>query len=302
MIDRVSTLFRGHPSLIQGFNTFLPPGYRIECFMGDGDSQGLITVTTPTGTISQMPGGLAAAMKENDREARESAAAAAVAANAAAAVAARQNGRTVTPPKREATTPAPLSGPSSNPPSSFHTTVTGLASGPPPLQSSGNHTSRATPAAASGYALATGSGYTANLPASATVKPVTTSRPVPPRATTPVAQSAAPGPLPIPPSAQIPLPASGPSTPSAAQFLASGGLGGAQALQTASQPAQNRTGAPMVEFNHAIAFVNKIKNRFNSDPDTYKQFLEILQTYQRDTRDIAEASPVVCVFASLISL
>ncbi|KAJ1025334.1 hypothetical protein NDA18_002667 [Ustilago nuda] len=30
VIERVSTLFRGHPSLIQGFNTFLPPGYRIE--------------------------------------------------------------------------------------------------------------------------------------------------------------------------------------------------------------------------------------------------------------------------------
>ena len=30
MISRVSTLFRGHPDLIVGFNTFLPPGYKIE--------------------------------------------------------------------------------------------------------------------------------------------------------------------------------------------------------------------------------------------------------------------------------
>ncbi|KAI9332798.1 hypothetical protein BDR26DRAFT_868930, partial [Obelidium mucronatum] len=30
VIDRVSNLFRGHPSLVTGFNTFLPPGYRIE--------------------------------------------------------------------------------------------------------------------------------------------------------------------------------------------------------------------------------------------------------------------------------
>lgn len=30
VIDRVSTIFRGHPALIMGFNTFLPPGYRIE--------------------------------------------------------------------------------------------------------------------------------------------------------------------------------------------------------------------------------------------------------------------------------
>jgi paired amphipathic helix protein Sin3a len=30
VISRVSTLFRGHPELIVGFNTFLPPGYKIE--------------------------------------------------------------------------------------------------------------------------------------------------------------------------------------------------------------------------------------------------------------------------------
>lgn len=31
VIERVSNLFRGHPTLISGFNTFLPVGYRIEC-------------------------------------------------------------------------------------------------------------------------------------------------------------------------------------------------------------------------------------------------------------------------------
>ena len=30
VIARVSQLFRGHPELIVGFNTFLPPGYKIE--------------------------------------------------------------------------------------------------------------------------------------------------------------------------------------------------------------------------------------------------------------------------------
>ncbi|ORZ25235.1 hypothetical protein BCR42DRAFT_315668 [Absidia repens] len=43
-----------------------------------------------------------------------------------------------------------------------------------------------------------------------------------------------------------------------------------------------------VEFNHAINYVNKIKNRFSSDPDIYKQFLEILQTYQKEQRPIQE--------------
>ena len=54
VIDRVSSLFAGHPELIQGFNTFLPPGYRIEC--GTTDDPNAIRVTTPMGTtVSQMP-------------------------------------------------------------------------------------------------------------------------------------------------------------------------------------------------------------------------------------------------------
>lgn len=54
VIERVSSLFTGHPELIQGFNTFLPPGYHIEC--GTGDDPNAIRVTTPMGTtVSQMP-------------------------------------------------------------------------------------------------------------------------------------------------------------------------------------------------------------------------------------------------------
>lgn len=51
VIDRVSGLFTGYPELIQGFNTFLPPGYRIEC-----GTDNAIRVTTPMGTtVQQMP-------------------------------------------------------------------------------------------------------------------------------------------------------------------------------------------------------------------------------------------------------
>lgn len=52
VIKRVSHLFNGHPSLIQGFNTFLPVGYRIECSTDAHDSN-FITVTTPSGTTMQ---------------------------------------------------------------------------------------------------------------------------------------------------------------------------------------------------------------------------------------------------------
>lgn len=48
VIGRVSQLFKGNPSLISGFNTFLPPGYRIEC--GTADDPNQIRVTTPMGT------------------------------------------------------------------------------------------------------------------------------------------------------------------------------------------------------------------------------------------------------------
>ncbi|KAI8081365.1 uncharacterized protein BX664DRAFT_268933 [Halteromyces radiatus] len=57
-------------------------------------------------------------------------------------------------------------------------------------------------------------------------------------------------------------------------------------LRLGSETTGNRR-AP-VEFNHAINYVNKIKNRFSSDPDIYKQFLEILQTYQKEQRPIQE--------------
>ncbi|KAF8067547.1 histone deacetylase complex, SIN3 component [Lyophyllum atratum] len=52
VIKRVSHLFNGHGALIQGFNTFLPVGYRIECSV-DAYDTGYITVTTPGGTKIQ---------------------------------------------------------------------------------------------------------------------------------------------------------------------------------------------------------------------------------------------------------
>ena len=56
-----------------------------------------------------------------------------------------------------------------------------------------------------------------------------------------------------------------------------------QAQQQASQP---------VEFNHAINYVNKIKNRFQGQPEIYKAFLEILHTYQKEQRNLKEIREV----------
>jgi paired amphipathic helix protein Sin3a len=52
VIKRVSNLFNGHFDLIQGFNAFLPAGYRIVCSPESQDGN-FITVTTPSGTTMQ---------------------------------------------------------------------------------------------------------------------------------------------------------------------------------------------------------------------------------------------------------
>lgn len=57
---------------------------------------------------------------------------------------------------------------------------------------------------------------------------------------------------------------------------------------TPTQTDEHGTRRAPVEFNHAINYVNKIKNRFSNDPETYKQFLEILQTYQKEQKPIQE--------------
>ncbi|TFK77475.1 hypothetical protein BDN72DRAFT_753546 [Pluteus cervinus] len=51
VIQRVSRLFHGNPDLIQGFNTFLPVGYRIDISADPMDHT--ITVTTPLGITVQ---------------------------------------------------------------------------------------------------------------------------------------------------------------------------------------------------------------------------------------------------------
>ena len=93
----------------------------------------------------------------------------------------------------------------------------------------------------------------------------------------------------------------------AANFIAGGGAG-----QANSAGAEKR--GP-VEFNHAIGYVNKIKvcellivtvllssqphssiltltfsfqNRFATQPEIYRQFLDILQTYQRESKPIQD--------------
>lgn len=43
-----------------------------------------------------------------------------------------------------------------------------------------------------------------------------------------------------------------------------------------------------VEFDHVISYVNKVKARFAQQPHIYRQFLDILQVYQRESKPIQD--------------
>uniref|UniRef100_A0A8C6X5Z8 Paired amphipathic helix protein Sin3a n=1 Tax=Naja naja TaxID=35670 RepID=A0A8C6X5Z8_NAJNA len=171
VISRVSQLFKGHPDLIMGFNTFLPPGYKIEVQTND-----MVNVTTP-GQVHQIP-------------------------------------------------------------------AHGLQPQPQPQP---QHPSQ--PSAH--FLLPTGRTSPSQL-----------------QAHTPTSQQTPPVPYASPRSPPVQ-----PHTPVTIS------LGATPSLQN-NQP---------VEFNHAINYVNKIKNRFQGQPDIYKAFLEILHTYQKEQRNAKEA-------------
>lgn len=88
------------------------------------------------------------------------------------------------------------------------------------------------------------------------------------------------------PSPQHPAPAQGPN----------GGQGGGLPGQpTGGDPLAGGGGGAPLEFDHAINYVTTIKRRFASEPETYKKFLEILHTYQKEQRGIKEVLDEVSV-------
>ncbi|XP_059390396.1 paired amphipathic helix protein Sin3a [Carassius carassius] len=185
VISRVSQLFKGHPDLIMGFNTFLPPGYKIEVQTND-----LVNVTTPGQIHHITPHGISV-----------------------------QNLPITQPAQHQTQTAAPTS--------------------------------------------------TAALVIPSQPTPAKISKPVQSPALTPTSQ----------PNPSIPSYAS-PRSPSVQSHTPiSSSTAGSTPLQN-NQP---------VEFNHAINYVNKIKNRFQNQPEVYKSFLEILHTYQKEQRNTKEA-------------
>lgn len=187
VITRVSNLFKGHPELIVGFNTFLPPGYKIEIQANDQGYSFQVSVSVPSPSSS-----------------------------------------------------SPALVPTST---VHHTTTTHHIINRPSLP-----------------------------PSPAPVKPtlIPVGHPVNNSASTPALLT------------------------SAASTLNSHAISQAQAHQAVTQALiQVETGHTSphnqpVEFNHAINYVNKIKNRFQGQPDKYKKFLEILHTYQKEQKTFKE--------------
>ncbi|KAF1812209.1 hypothetical protein P152DRAFT_28189 [Eremomyces bilateralis CBS 781.70] len=236
VIDRVSNLFAGNANLIQGFNTFLPPGYKIEC--GTSEDPNAIRVTTPMGTtVSTMPQPRPAADQRQ------------VSMNGAGPV---QNDRQY-----------------------YDSRTPGNAwQGPPGSAPENAYSPNGPPAAAAAFGAPGG--------ANANVAAVDPQREQQNIAATPAQDARQLQTTPGTGAFGRPNVLSPPramATPVAAQQM--NGL----AMQQGGVGSERR--GP-VEFNHAISYVNKIKNRFATQPDIYKQFLEILQTYQRESKPIQD--------------
>ena len=78
----------------------------------------------------------------------------------------------------------------------------------------------------------------------------------------------------------------GQSTKDAASFL--GNLGNTNTVEP----------HPQGQFNHAILYLNKIKARYSEDSNKYKQFLDILQAYQKEQRHLQDVSRLFRVLFS----
>lgn len=103
-----------------------------------------------------------------------------------------------------------------------------------------------------------------------------------------------------PPPVTIPPPPYSPpdmhkSTPSRQQLAPTGQLKpGVKPKKPQQAPALGGSNAAVrnstnpVEFDHAIHYVTTIKQRFADEPETYKEFLAILHTYQKEQRSIRQ--------------
>ncbi|KAL0068608.1 hypothetical protein AAF712_004324 [Marasmius tenuissimus] len=220
VIQRVSKLFHGNPPLIQGFNTFLPAGYRIDINTDPTGDPHSIIVTTPMGTTTQSTMHMSSSVQNALSRQRDI----------------PGFGPNLAQPFPYVGIPAPTP------------TVNTL----PPLGAGAPVGSRSmTPQQP--FHLGVGAAVIPGGPG------------------TPYEPGFSPG------------FGQNPQTTAAASFL--GGLNRPQNPNQVEQAPQQTQG----EFNHAIQYLNKIKARYSDDTNAYKQFLDILQAYQKEQRHLQDS-------------
>ncbi|XP_026280513.1 paired amphipathic helix protein Sin3a [Frankliniella occidentalis] len=332
VIARVSDLFKGHPELIVGFNTFLPPGYKIEVQQNDQGFAFQVSVSIPsptasTTTVVHTPGGPITTSTHGHTTL--------ITPIGPPGSGASSNNIVVTPllpPSTSVVTQGvpsvgvPTSTPplQSGQPVSIGKPVTIISSSgplvshhPTPMVATSNHNNPSVTSGPTAVPVLLSNSSAANpVSVSAGTTPHHASAPVHHAYPQPSVVPTAP-----PPGSTVPHGVNSVSSTSGAQtsipshhnthpthaphHLTTAGTnlhhaGMAQAVSQAHQAVSqglphgetipHSTQSQPVEFNHAINYVNKIKNRFQGQPDKYKRFLEILHTYQKEQRNLKEGS------------
>lgn len=271
VIARVSSLFHGHTDLIYGFNMFLPPGYKIEI---QSDDQG---VSVPVVSMPSPPGSRQTALQ---------------CLVTPASPAPHKNSNTGTCPVN-----------TSNFQTIHGSSNISTAAGPVNLMSHNNN-SNVNLASSKQNLQPPQQQQQQQQPQLQSQQPQKS----PPTTVNPaqILQTSAVTSLPhnfsrsrertISQSSSVgggSVSGAAPSTPNQLRERSPQGI---QQIQQAHQIImnENSSGQQPVEFNHAITYVNKIKNRFHDQPDKYKRFLEILHRYQKEqklNKDVTSLQP-----------
>ncbi|KAH8400891.1 hypothetical protein KR009_001639 [Drosophila setifemur] len=299
VIERVSTLFKGHTELIYGFNMFLPPGYKIEIHSDAlGCSVPVVSMPSPpgapssTGTVHMLAGSSPMAIAAGHAAIKTTNAATLTpASGVVGAVGAVASAAAVAQIQSAGAVNLMTHGGASLTQTTIHALQQQAT--PPQSQSPGGahvHVSVTNSPATSG---AVPGQQPPGISVSAHNVPQNYSRDRERATITPtVAGSSASSNS----AASIMV---GPPTPNSLSELSPhGGAAGSaqhnlhqiqQAHQSILLGEAGQQNQP-VEFNHAITYVNKIKNRFQNQPAKYKKFLEILHAYQKEQKVMKEGS------------
>ncbi|XP_023036789.1 paired amphipathic helix protein Sin3a isoform X1 [Drosophila willistoni] len=311
VIERVSTLFKGHTELIYGFNMFLPPGYKIEIHSDAlGCSVPVVSMPSPPGAPSststvhmitgnnplssaghslKTPTAATAAPLSQSGSATTSVTVAQIHATGTGAVNLMTHGgasltqATMQALQHQQSTPTQSQSPGA-PHGHVHVSVT------------------SSPTSGQPHTISVSSAGGHNVPQNY-------SRDRERATITPTAGQVGHGGPPVPVATTTSIVVGGPPTPNSLSELSphGGGSGTGMGVVAAAGNQHNlhhiqqahqsillgeTTGQQNqpVEFNHAITYVNKIKNRFQNQPAKYKKFLEILHAYQKEQKVIKEGT------------